>query len=133
MTKLIGLDYGEKNIGVAFGDSDLQLAVPRPPILNTNFQEVLTKLQAIIDTDQIEKIIVGLPITLSGAPSDQTAITLTFVKKLSNHLEIPVHSHEERLTTVEAEKLLSEEKNLQEGDIDSVAAQIILQNYLNSL
>ncbi len=119
---ILGIDYGQKNIGIAIADKELGVAMPYKNVKNKDF---LSFLKDIIKEMKIGEVIVGLPVGLEGEKTDFTKPAQDFIKKLKKELEIPVFEFDERFTTQMAKKLIGKEPT------HKVAAQIILQNYLD--
>lgn len=128
--KYLGLDFGTKRTGVAVSDNDGRMAVVKETIEVEGQQAVIDRIKEMIEEDAIESIIVGLPVGLDGNETDQTEAVQRFIEKLRNHVTIPVQTIDERLTTEMAKTLLRGVKN---EDRDKVAAQILLQNFLDQL
>lgn len=120
--KILAIDYGTKNIGLALSDDRAKLAFAYKTI--NDFLE----LKEICNQEKIEKIIIGLPINLSGAKTKSTEMVFNFVKKLKKELNLPVEIVDERLSTVEASRL---ENKKAQNNIDELSAQILLQSYLD--
>ncbi len=124
MSKILAIDYGTKNIGLALSDNEQKLAFAYKTI--SDFLE----LKNICNQEKIEKIIIGLPINLSGAKTKSTEMVFKFVKKLKQELKnIPIETVDERLSTEQASKL----ENKNKKNIDELSAQILLQSYLDNL
>lgn len=125
--KYLGIDYGEKKIGLAIADSETKIATPFK-ILN-NPKDILAKISEICQEENIEKVIVGMPISLKGTLSNQTKSVLNFVNKLKNELYLDVVEQDEKLTSMYAQRLLrgTKAKHLD----DDVAAMLILQSWLD--
>lgn len=134
--QLLGLDYGGKRIGYAIGETSLGIAFGREIIENKSIGYVLEKLKKIIKEDQVEKIVVGLPKFLDGSESEQTLLTQEFGTKIKEELGIEVDYFDERLSSTEATKnlhLLNIKEKHQKGKKDVIAAEIILQKYMESI
>lgn len=132
--KLLGLDYGNKRIGYAVADTVLGIAFGRDVIENKSFDFVLNQLEEIIKTDQIDKIIIGLPKFLDGQYSDQTFLTKDFASNLREKMQIEIEFFDERLSSSEAIKnlhLQNYKNKDQKGKKDVIAAEIILQKYVD--
>ena len=127
--KLLGLDYGDKRIGVALGDSEHGLATPLTIIENTTREEVLAKVTTLIKEEGCELLVVGLPLTLAGQESEQTRKTKIFVDYLKSHLTILVAVVDERFTTQAAASITAIAGR--EYD-DAEAAAAMLQMYLDT-
>jgi putative Holliday junction resolvase len=130
----LGLDVGDKRIGVALSDPDGILASPLTAI---NRQEESLDIKAItdiIDQQGVSFIVVGLPRSLDGSLGWQVSKVKDFVRKLSQHIRVPVYYRDERLTTVMARRLkrISGRKGGRgKKSDDAQAAALILQNYLD--
>jgi putative Holliday junction resolvase len=130
---LLGFDFGMKRIGVAVGQTITKSA--RPLVTLKAHQgvpqwEVLNKL---IKTWQPDALVVGIPLNMDGTEQPLTQAAKIFIDALQQRYELPVHGIDERLSTKDARERLFNQggyKALQEGQVDSVAAQLILQNWL---
>jgi len=131
--RILCLDIGEKRIGVAVSDETCFLAKGLGTI-ERNKNE-LEKIKNLTDEYKVEKIVFGLPLKLDGSISSQTEKTLFFVEKLKNIFSLPIIPWDERLTTKEAENILIQadlSRKKRKKLIDKLAAQIILQGYLDA-
>jgi putative holliday junction resolvase len=127
--KILGIDYGGKRIGTAIGFLDGKISIPQEVIENKNFDFVLGEIKRIVKEEDIDLIIVGLPISLSGEKkSDQLKQTKIFIDKLKKDINLKVVEEDERLSSKEAGNLLLGSKG---GKRDDVAAMLILQSYMN--
>jgi putative Holliday junction resolvase len=125
--KLIGLDVGEKRIGVARANSDVKMAIPMGAIAND--ENVTTTIADLIESEQANAVIVGLPRNSKGEETKQSDYVRGFVLNLN--LTVPVYFQDESLTSVLAEyQLKSSGRKYAKGDIDSEAAVLILNDYL---
>lgn len=132
--KLIGLDVGTVRIGVATSDIMQILATPyetykrRTPYLDARYIiELAEKLQA-------EKLVFGLPLKLDGTEGDSAKMARELADKVSQLSSLPIVFQDERLSTVSAERILIEtgtRRKERKGQIDQIAATIILQNYID--
>lgn len=125
MAKILAIDYGTRYIGLAIADKKIKIAHPYLLLDNRGKNFVLEALKKIIAKENINKIIVGRPIGLSGRETEQTKITDEFINFLRNNLSIKVESFDERFTTK-----LSRIKDQGSSTQHSGAAAIILQDYL---
>lgn len=123
--RILGIDYGEKRIGLALSD---ELGVLARELDIFSPKEFFTKLPQLIEQYEIEKIVVGWPLNMSGEKTQKTREVERFKLKVENAVETPVIVMDERLSSQMASRLPGGETN-----IDSLAAQIILQNYLDKL
>lgn len=127
----LALDVGEKRIGVALGNSIARLASPLATIIND--ETVLDRLKSLVSEHKISLIVVGNPRDMRGNSTSQTTFSKAFADKL-NVLELPIVFQDESLTSVEAEAELRDRgQPFEKQDIDSVAAALILRDYLGEL
>ncbi len=126
--RYLGIDYGDKKIGLAFGDSEAGIAVPLDVIQNV--ENIYQKLADRIAVEQIDEIVIGVPLsTVEGPGSPQLEKTRSFIKGLQEVVSIPVHEEDERYTTAESIRLQREEGA--EAADDALAAMLVLQAYLD--
>ena len=125
--KLLGIDYGEKKVGLAIADTDTRIASPYKIL--TNDKDLLGKIKDICLKEEIGKIVVGVPLTLKSANSKHTNIVLRFIDKLKKATYLDIVEQDERLSSAYAKSLLKEMK-VKHMD-DDVAAMLILQSYLD--
>lgn len=124
----VALDVGEKRIGVAVGDSGVRIAVPFDTI-ETDGDEIARIAQIVIE-EKADIVVVGYPRNQSGEPTAQTAYVESFVERLTD-IAPELVFQDESLTSVLAEqRLQSHKKPYTKGDIDALAAAIILQDYM---
>lgn len=129
MSSILGLDVGERRIGVSLANTVARFAGPYQTLDNT--ETVLDDIQGIITKESVELVVVGLPRNLSGDDTDQTRYCRDFAAKLE--LIVPIVFQDEALTSHKAEaELKARKKPYQKGDIDSLAATYILDDYLTS-
>jgi putative Holliday junction resolvase len=135
MRRILGLDVGERRIGVALSDP-LGLTAQRLTVLQRRDPVTDFKTIAALAADHhAEAIIVGLPLTMQGVVGTQATRIMAFVEQLRAHVRCPVHVVDERLTTVEGERALlatDASRRKRKQLIDQVAAQLILQAYLDA-
>jgi len=124
--KILGIDYGTKNIGLALSDDEANFAFPYTTI--NNQQSTINNIKEICEKEKVEKIIIGLPINLDGQETDTTQKVKKFILKLKANLDLPIETIDERLSTVQAHKLGANKKS---ANIDEVSAQILLQNWID--
>lgn len=133
--KLVGVDYGKARIGVAVSDDLGMLAHPRQTIPAHPSDEALRQLVAFGQKEQASAYVVGLPLNMDGSEGPAAAGVRLFGEKLRTASGLPVHFWDERLTTVTAQEMLhASGRNAKKGRavIDQVAAQIILQAYMDA-
>ena len=136
MKPLLGVDLGEARTGVALSDDLRMLAHPLETISSASADKVAQRLQKIVAEKQVECVVVGLPRQMNGALGPAAENAQRFVEKLRPLISCEVVTWDERLSSVAAERALREAgKKTREtrGIRDQVAAQIILQGYLDRL
>jgi len=129
----IGVDVGRARVGVARSDRDGLLATPVETLPRDS--ETIPSLQALITELEPLEVVVGLPLSLSGADTASTIDARDFARSLAEASAVPVRLVDERLTTVSAQRALHDAGRRAKGSrpvIDQVAAVIILQNALDS-
>lgn len=135
-TKLLGLDVGEKRIGIAVSDELGVAAHPLKTLARKDLEHDIGALVEVIKEKSIEKIIVGFPRNMDGSVGEQGKKVLKFVEDLKRDVEVPVELWDERLTTAESERVLiaaNVSRRKRKKVIDKLAASLILQGYLDSL
>jgi putative Holliday junction resolvase len=138
--RVVGLDVGERRIGVAVSDSTRTLARPAAVVpvasLAAAVQPVVEAIARVAaEGDAVSCIVVGLPHRLDGSPNALTPRVTAFASALHDRTGLPVEFQDERLTSHEAEQLLSEtdpDWRSRKKRLDAVAAAIILQDYLDA-
>lgn len=135
MGVLLGLDVGAARIGVARSDELGITAHPLCTLTRKNRQVDLVAISDLVSIHKVERVIIGLPISLDGTIGTQALSVQKFAERLGKVIEVPIEFWDERFTTVEAEDVLRElNKNSkkQKDIIDQIAATIILGEYLES-
>ena len=134
--RLMGLDVGDKTIGVALSDPMGWTAQGLEVIRRKNdIQEDFQRLLEIIREYGVESILVGLPKNMNGTIGPQGEKVQAFVEQLKKEINLPVKTWDERLSTVAAEKVLLQadvSRSKRKKVIDKMAAAVILQGYLDS-
>jgi putative Holliday junction resolvase len=130
----LGIDYGNKRVGLAIGDDHTKLSRPIDALLLGSADEFIPKIKNFLSTNQIDHLVLGLPRGLDGQDTRQTQEVMIISDKLKKELLIPVTLQDEAMTSELAKERLSLSKKIvKQGELDSEAASIILQDYLNSL
>ncbi len=134
--KYIGLDLGTRTLGVSISDTTKTVATAYGTIhfADDNYDKAITELATIIEKESIEKMILGFPKNMNGTIGPRAETTLEFKKKLEETFHLPVVLQDERLSTKEAEFYMISEgmsRKKRKAKIDSLAANIILQTYLD--
>ena len=135
----MGLDYGTKTVGVAVSDALGITAQGVETITrksNKKLRQTLARIEALAEEYEVSRIVLGLPKNMNNTLGERVEKTLAFKEMLERRTNLPVVMWDERLTTVEAERTLIENKVRREDRkkyIDKIAAVFILQGYLDSL
>lgn len=132
MSKIyLGLDIGERRIGAATAVGDIRVAWPLTTIMVDD--KVEETLEDLVSRQNVSQIVVGRPLNQEGQPTAQTKIVEQFVQKMLEPLGLPIHWQEESVTSVLAEQRLKDRgQPYDKSAIDSEAAAIILQDYLEA-
>ncbi|HYT74114.1 MAG TPA: Holliday junction resolvase RuvX [Vicinamibacterales bacterium] len=138
--RALGIDYGERRIGLALSDPTGLLASPWKKIDNDRnvgaaAQRLAVEVNALIaEPDGLDAIVIGLPRRLNGEPSEQTVRVQKLAQLLASDVSVPVTLQDERLTSHEANELLAQrERNWRrrKQQVDAMAAALILQDFLD--
>ena len=132
MNPILGIDFGRARLGLAISDELRLLAHPLETI--SSEKRPIARIEEIVREKKIDRVVVGMPKLLSGKMGTAADEVLQFVEKLRRVLSCPVVTWDERLTTVAAQRALHEsgkKTHQARGYIDQVAAQMILQSYLD--
>lgn len=123
------LDFGERNVGVAITDVDGGIAL-RYSVIDRKEDGVLDEVEAIVEEEDVTKIVVGVPRSLSGEESEQTHASLSFIEDLRERLPtLPIEEADETFTTVEAERIIQDEGGKPE-EAHAEAARLMLETFL---
>ena len=134
LVSALGLDVGQKRIGVAGCDGTGLIATGLTTIERKSFQQVIDELQAMIHDRQVQILIIGLPYNMDGSLGFQAKQVQKFSRAISHALSLPIEYVDERLTSYQAEQLLHAENispSRNKGLIDRKAASLILQQWLD--
>ena len=130
----MGLDIGDKRIGVALSDPQGILASPLTIIDRKDEKLDIAAINNIINQHQVKQIIVGLPRSMDGSIGQQAEKVQDFTHKLRQQIKIPIEFRDERLSTVSAKRLMQAaggKKSKKKVRDDAIAAALILQGYLD--
>ncbi len=136
--RIMGLDYGSKTVGVAISDELLLTAQAKEIVRRkeeNKLRKTLARIEELIQEYGVELIVLGLPLNMDQSESVRSALSEEFRDKLERRTSIPVIMWDERLTTVEADAIMDEvgiKKSDRKEYVDMIAAQIILQDYLDN-
>ncbi len=134
--KYLGLDLGTRTLGISISDLTHTIATTYKTIRyeEDDYDYLISELKKIVDEEQIEKIILGLPKNMNNTLGESAIRCINFGKMVEKNLDIVVVMQDERLTTVEATNYMLEanvSRKKRKKKIDSLAANIILQSYLD--
>lgn len=127
---ILALDYGTKNIGTAICDKSHTFAWAKETISNTSFDDVVEALKKMISEENIEKIIIGLPLGNENKPTQMSHEIEAFVENVKDQIRVPIVFWNEMLTTKQAISTFKQSR-AKLKDKDTEAARIILQEYLD--
>ena len=135
--RLLGLDYGDKTVGVAVSDP-LGLTARGVEIIRrkkrTKLRQTLARIGELIAEYEAEGLVLGLPLCADGSEGSRCELTRAFGQMLVERFDLPVWYQDERLTTVEAYEIMHRlgiRRDCEEEHVDEVAAMVLLQDYLN--
>ncbi len=137
MKKMIGLDFGDRTVGVAVSDGLGITAQARETVWRerpAKLRKTLARIEEIIEEEDAGLIVLGLPLNMDGTEGERAEKTRAFGEMISRRSGLPVVFEDERLTTMQAEEYLEETgvpKDRMKEYVDRVAAQIILQQYMD--
>tara|TARA_Y100001954_G_scaffold60562_1_gene65837 strand:+ start:1246 stop:1653 length:408 start_codon:yes stop_codon:yes gene_type:complete len=129
--EILGLDYGEKRIGVSISRLNKKMAIPHSIIQYKDIEMAFDEIKKITEHNNIKLIVLGMPKTLKNEIGFKAKEVLLFKEKLSKNIKIDVEFEDERLSTVQA--LNSINKKSKNKYVDDSSATIILNNYLEKL
>ncbi|HCG99293.1 MAG: Holliday junction DNA helicase RuvA [Candidatus Aquicultor primus] len=133
--RILGIDFGERRIGLAMSDPAGRLALPLETVVRGADDAHLTYIRELCEEHGVGEVVIGLPLSLRGEVGPQAEATLLFAEKLKESLRVPVRTWDERLTTLSASRALAEanvSRKKRKEVVDKVAATLILQAYLDS-
>ena len=135
--RILGIDLVSKTVGMAISDYLEIIASPigTKSIEENNLQEALDCVKMVVKDRQVEKIVLGLPKNMDGSQGFQSEYCLEFKKMLENEFSFPIIMHDERLTTKIAHSAMRDtnmRKDKRKEKVDTIAASIILQSYLDT-
>lgn len=134
--RYLGIDLGSKTVGLAMSDLTGTIASTFKTIFfeNEDYLSTIGEIKQIVNDYDIKKIVIGLPKNMNNTLGERAIITTNYAKLLEQHLNIPIIMFDERLTSVISNSILIEadmSRKKRKKKVDGVAAQIILQDYLN--
>ncbi|WP_123039739.1 Holliday junction resolvase RuvX [Cohnella candidum] len=132
--RILGLDYGDRRIGVALSDAFGWTAQGLEMIERKKEGDDFKRIAELVKEHEVESIVVGLPKNMNGTVGPRGEICMAFAEELRQNLSLPVHLWDERLTTVAATRTLLEadvSRRKRKQVVDKMAAALLLQNYLD--
>ncbi len=130
---LLGFDYGTRQIGVAVGQMITGQARELCVLKAQNGVPDWPQIEALLKEWQPDALVVGLPLNMDGSPSEMSERAEKFARRLHGRYQLPVHTHDERLTTYEAkgQRLAQGQRGgYRERPVDAIAAALLLQGWL---
>jgi len=134
--RILALDPGTKRVGIAISDELKLIAQPLEFVPAEPFPDLVARLKQLIQEREVELILVGMPRNMDGTYGPAAARVQEFVSELKKALPVRIKKWDERLTTVQANRLLLEanvRRDKRKQNVDKMAAAILLQSYLDSL
>jgi len=134
--RYLAIDLGDKRTGVAGGDDGTGIATPLEVINTANPAERMRQLVAMIEREGPDALVVGLPLNMDGSEGPSARKVRAFIEELSAKTSIPVHAHDERLTSVEADEQMAMSgltHKQKKARRDAMAAAAILRGYFEGL
>ena len=132
--RILGIDYGDTRIGTSVCDEMETMALPLKTVKSESMRKNIDAMAKLAREESAGLIVVGLPLNMDGSEGERASKTRSFGKVLSKVTGLEVEYVDERLTSVEAEEIMDTvgvKKGKRKGIIDTIAAQIILQTYLD--
>ena len=136
MSRILGIDYGERRIGLAISDPLGIIALSLPTLDTKKVKDVFEEIKTIVKEKDVEKIVLGLPRNMDGTIGEKGEKVKEFASKLKEKIGKEIDFWDERLTSVESLKILREEKRKIKREkkiVDQISAVLILQGYLDNL
>ncbi len=133
--RILALDVGEKNIGLAISDKLGLIAQGLPTLRHQTKDEDISAIANILKVHHITEVLVGIPVNLDGSLGKKAQEVAVFLEDLKKKITLPIKVWDERFTSVQAEKVLLEaglSRKKRKRKIDQLAARLILQNYLDA-
>jgi len=129
----LGIDWGEKRIGLAFVD-DLGIALPLPAAVALSKKERMREIERVIQRRGVQRLVVGYPLNMDGSIGFKAKEVDLFIEELEKRFKLPVYRIDERLSSHSVEQGLKGQKkkpDRKSGEIDSRAAALILQDFVD--
>jgi putative Holliday junction resolvase len=137
--RILALDVGERRVGVAISDPTATIARPLETLERGSREEHFCAVARLVREHAVERVVVGRPLSLDGTVGPQARRVDRYTEALAEHLEVPVTPWDERYSTARADEILratrsekAKRRARSNGEIDAIAAAVILQSYLDS-
>ena len=135
MSKALGVDFGDRRTGIAISDASRTIAFPRETLVCDHPEQAAAAVARLAAAEDVAEIVVGYPLNLNGTAGPRAARTDAFLAELAKRTALPLKKWDERLSTKIAEAVLIEagtSRAKRRGVVDKLAAQVILQGYLDA-
>ncbi|MCY3770699.1 MAG: Holliday junction resolvase RuvX [Gemmatimonadetes bacterium] len=132
--RILGIDFGERRVGVAVSDPAGLIAQGLETIEVKNTSESLASIASIVEAEQVLEIVLGLPVNMDGTKGEIAEKVETFAGQLQNRVSCAVRTWDERMTSISARRAMNEMgmgTRGNKGSLDRIAATLLLQNYLD--
>jgi putative Holliday junction resolvase len=136
MGRILAIDYGARRIGIAVSDPMRVTAQSLPTIAAKGLQKILSELETIVDEKRVTEIVVGMPLNLKGEMTAAAQKVEKFIHHLQSRFKLPVHSWDERWTSIAAQRTIWEfgkSPSRHKDKVDQISAMLILQSFLDHL
>jgi putative Holliday junction resolvase len=137
--RALGLDVGERRVGIAISDPTGTVVRPLQTLIRGARAEDFAAIAALVAEHHVELVVVGQPLSLDGSEGPQARRIARYAQRLADQLPVPIVFWDERYTTVAAEEIMLQNRSKRrrrqsraEGEVDAIAAAVILQSYLDS-
>lgn len=130
MAKILGIDFGDRRIGLSLSDGLCLMAFPLEVYERRHYKKDVDYIAEVVKKNNVSEIVIGMPRHSDGNMSKKAEQAVEFSQSLEQKTDLKVHYIDERYTTVQGQRLMTENKS-KKNNIDSVAASIILQTYLD--
>jgi len=133
--RVLGLDVGEKHIGLAVSDGLGWTAQGLSTVIVQDKNSAISSIIKVIKENEVSEVVVGMPFNMDGSPGKKAQEIANFIEDLKKKIPLPIKIWDERLSSVEAEKLMLQadlSRRKRKRKVDKLAAQLILQGYLDA-
>lgn len=135
MSRTLGIDYGERRVGLAISDELGMMAMPLDILSVQSFKQVVRDVLSLCQEKQVAVIVVGLPLNMDGSRGPAVEAVERFVRELRQQDNRPVELWDERMSSRQVERMLIDSdvsRSRRKGLVDKLAAQVVLQSYLDA-